>query len=152
MQFHFRVVDPLVDGFLREYQLSSGVTFYDFYRFLCSDLQLQSEFLMSFFTVSDDWEKQMELTLLDMGDSGTELPTVAMNTVRLDDVLTQVGDRLIFCYDIFLNRNLYLQLVGMEEGEVGLLPGKCTKSVGANPAPSPDMTDSVMADFRELYD
>lgn len=152
MQFHFRMVDPLVNDFLREYQMSSGVTFYDFYRFLSADLLLQSEFLMSFFTANEDWEKQMELTLLDMGDSSTELPTVAMNTVRLGDVLTQVGDRLIFCYDIFLNRNLYLQLVDIEEGEVGLLPGKCSKAVGANPAPSPDMAESVLEDLKDLYE
>jgi len=152
MQFHFRMVDPLVNDFLREYQMSSGVTFYDFYRFLSADLLLQSEFLMSFFTANEDWEKQMELTLLDMGDSSTELPTVAMNTVRLGDVMTQVGDRLIFCYDIFLNRNLYLQLVDIEEGEVGLLPGKCLKAVGANPAPSPDMAESVLEDLKDLYE
>ena len=151
MQFHFRMVDPLVGDFLREYLISSGATFYDFYRFLCSDLHLQSEHLMSFYTVSEDWEKQMELTLLDMGDSGTELPTVAMNTVRLGDVLTQVGDRLIFCHDIFLNRNLYVQLIAIEEGDVALLPGKCLKAVGADPAPSPDMEESVLDDLRDLY-
>ena len=33
MQFHFRMVDPLVSDFLREYLISSGATFYDFYRF-----------------------------------------------------------------------------------------------------------------------
>jgi len=107
---------------------------------------------MSFFTANEDWEKLMELTLLDMGDTNTELPVVAMNSLRLCDVLTQVGDRLIFCYDIFLNRNLYLQLVGIKEGEVSLLPGECVKSVGANPAPSPSMEDSVLEDFKTLYE
>ena len=86
-----------------------------------------------------------------MGDSGTELPTVAMNTVRLGDVLTQVGDRLIFCYDIFLNRNLYVQLIAIEEGEVALLPGECLKAIGADPAPSPAMEESVLKDLRDLY-
>ena len=152
MQFHFRMVDPLLSDFLREYLISSEISFYDFYTFLCSDLQLQAESLMSFFTTNEEWEKQLELTLLDMGDSRTQYPTIPMNTVRLCDLLTQVGDQLIFCYDIFLDRNFYLQLVAIDEAKVDGVPGKCIKAIGANPAPSPDMIESVFEDLKDLYE
>lgn len=150
MKLHFRMVDPLAENFVREYLLAPTVTFYDFYRFLCEQLDLPSDLLMSFYIVDDEWEKTAEITLMDMGDSDAEIPSMEMNAITLGDICQREGQRLIFCYDLFLNRSLYLQYLRAEEGSVDLLPGVCIKAEGENPKPSPSMEDTVVADFLEL--
>jgi len=150
MKLHFRMVDPLAEDFVREFLLASTVTFYDFYRFLCDQLDLPSDLLMSFYVVDEAWEKTMEITLMNMEDSDAEIPLVEMNSVTLADVCQHPGQRLIFCYDLFLNRTLYLQYLREEEGSVDLLPGVCIKSQGENPKPSPSMEGTVLDDIREL--
>ncbi len=150
MKLHFRMVDPLAEDFVREFLLAPTVTFYDFYRFLCDQLELPSDLLMSFYVVDEDWEKTMEITLMNMGDSDSEIPLVEMNAVTIGNVCQHLGQRLIFCYDLFLNRTLYLQYLRSEEGDVALLPGECIKSQGANPKPSPSMEGTVLADICEL--
>ncbi len=145
------MVDPLVDGFLREYIVDSEITFLSFHHFLCTDLNLQSEVLMSFFTADDNWEKQLELTLLDMGECDCDIPTLPMENARLCDVLTKPGDHLIFCFDIFLNRALYLQLLEIQQANSPTQSCTCINAQGKPPAPSPSMEDSVLADFNELF-
>lgn len=151
MRLHLRMVDPTNEDFRREYLVSPDATFYDFYRFLCNDLQLPTNVLMSFYKANDYWEKELELTLLDMGDEYSEIPTAAMSELHIRDILQQQGDHLIFCYDIFLNRSFYCVLLDTAPERLETFPAKCIIAEGANPDPSQDMNLSVDADIADFY-
>lgn len=150
MQYIFRVQNPEDPGFLREYSIPSGYTFHEFHKFLQGDLALLGMGIASFYTTKgEDYEPNMELTEMDMGDD-TILPSLQMAEVRVRDLVSGEGDKFLYAFDLLNERALLLDLVRIDrdaEERVGIL---CIRREGENPEPSPDPFVSTLDDIEEV--
>lgn len=133
MIYQFRALSDENDRFARDYQLMYDATLRDFHNFICADLGFDPESMASFFLSDRGWEKLREFTLFDMGgDFGDEAP-LTMDGVTLHEVIEDNGDRLIYTFDIFGDRSLYMEMTGVYKSEDGAAYPRTILSEGDAP-------------------
>ncbi|MEE1099840.1 MAG: hypothetical protein UHY58_07950 [Alistipes sp.] len=115
--FKFRMLSDENDHFVRDYDVLSDMTLYEFHEFIRNSLEYEDN-VVSFFQADDRWEKLREFTLMDMGlDGGDDNSPVAMTDVTLQQIMRHIGDRLIYQFDLFGNRAYYLELIEVERAD-----------------------------------
>lgn len=116
------------EGFFREFELDKNNTLLDFHKTIQEELEYDESQLASFFTTTDKWEKEEEFTLVDMGST-----TTLMEEVIIDEILIEKNQKLIYIFDLFNERVLFIEYLGavprIEDREYPL----CTDSKGASP-------------------
>lgn len=157
MIFQFMVLSDENDRFVRDYRILYNTMLSDFHNHICTDLGFDPCAMASFFESDRQWNKLSEYTLMDMGieeDGAAQM----MSRVALDNLISENGDRLIYTFDVFGNRSLYLEMVGARKAEDGV-QYPCTKcSEGDPPAqfdlnaidPALSVFDDVMEEFADF--
>ncbi len=132
MIYKLRMISAEVKAFLRDYEIDSCATFLDFHKFIQEDLGYEPGQLTSFFMADKNWNKGLELTLLDMqNDAGPA--AIPMESVKLEDLLKERKDRLLYVYDIFADRSLFLELLDIHPQKKGIRYPICSASIGDAP-------------------
>jgi len=114
----FRIQADDQEDFVREVEIKSDQTFKDLHDFIVNNQKLKGDELASFHVANDLWERQQEITLIDMtGDfdkmvnEGDEVQTFyVMSDTRLDQFLTQIDQKLIYEYDFLQMRTFLLEV------------------------------------------
>lgn len=119
MVFKFRMLSDENDYFIREYEVPYDMTLAQFNDYICDDMRFDRDGITSFFTSNALWEKEREFTRLDMSAPGPEddheVP-VPMEHVALGQIIRQNRDRLIFVFDVFGDRALFIELIEAMKG------------------------------------
>ncbi len=153
--FKFRMLSDENDYFIREYEVPGDIKLIEFNDFICDDLRFDKDCVTSFFTSNALWEKEREFTRLDMGAPGNgqeEGIPVPMGDVLLNGIVRRNRDRLIFLFDVFDDRCLYLELIGEKKrtDDVGEYP-RTALSRGDSPkqfdSGKSGIFDDMMGDF-----
>ncbi len=114
MVFKFRLLSHEIKDFVRDIEITAKQTFFDFHKAIQDDLNFDSSQIASFYLTNQLWEKEMEFILFDMSDvPNTAL--VAMDRARLRDYIKDPKQRLIYVFDIFNERALFIELVDTQE-------------------------------------
>lgn len=154
MIFRFRMLSDENDYFVREYEVPCDMNLSEFNDFICGDLRFDKEGITSFFTSNALWEKEREFTRVDMSAPGPEddheVP-IPMGNVILNQIIHQNHDRLIFLFDVFGDRGLFLELTAMGKQEDGTDYPRITLSRADAPkqydAGNGFAFDDMMSDF-----
>ena len=72
MVFRFKLVSDEVNSFSREIEIDSDSTFLALRNAILESVDFSKDELDSFFLCNDDWEKEEEITLEDMGSSSDQ--------------------------------------------------------------------------------
>lgn len=132
MIYKFRMISGDEKAFLREYEIPCNETFLSFHKFIQKDLGYDTTQLASFFITDEQWNKGLELTLIDMeNDAG--LAAIPMESVKLSDMLKNKKDRLLYVYDIFTDRCFFIELSGISQPSPEVRYPICKASVGTPP-------------------
>ncbi len=160
MIFRFKMLSDESDTFVRDYEVAYDMPLVDFHNFICADLKFDNSQMASFFTSDAMWGKLHEYTLLDMGEGiGEEIPSTPMDGIKVDHLIRENHDRLIYLFDMFGDRALYLELMGTYPAETGTKYPRCIASEGAAPdqfdaaaseGGDGSIFDEVMADFNDF--
>jgi hypothetical protein len=106
----FRIISDEDPGFLRDLVIEDSDTFLDFHRVLQKDLDFDPTQLASFFITNESWEKQKEITLIDMMQD-PRVETLTMGEVTLGEFITEVNQRMIYVFDFFSERAFFMELI-----------------------------------------
>lgn len=115
MVYKFRLLSDEVKDFVRDVELLSDQTFYDFHRILTYDLHYDKSQIASFFLSNTNWEKLLEITLFDMSENGNNPDIHVMDQTRLSEFLDEEKQRLLYIFDFFNERLLFIELIGISE-------------------------------------
>lgn len=157
MIFQFRILSDENDAFVRDYRILYNATLLDLHNHICADLRFDPHAMASFFESDRQWNKLSEYTLMDMGIE-EEGAAQIMSGVALNHLISENGDRLIYTFDIFGDRSLYLEMVGAHKSEDGA-EYPCTTRSNGNPPAQFDMNaldsnlsvfDDVMEEFADF--
>jgi hypothetical protein len=110
MIYLFRVVSDEDQNFYRDVVAEGSDTFLELHQALQKDLGYDANQLASFFITNEMWEKQKEITLIDMMQD-PNLGTTTMEQVTLEEFLTEINQRMIYVYDFFAERAFFIELI-----------------------------------------
>lgn len=116
MIYHFLLLSDEVDHFVREIEIDSEASFFTFQNAILDAVNYTKDEITSFFICSDEWEKKQEITLMDMGKDASE-DTFLMDETKLEDLIEDEGQRLIFIFDNLTERAFFIELIN-------IIPGK----------------------------
>lgn len=132
MVYKFRLISDEVDDFLREIQIDSEASFYDLHEAILKCTGYKDDQMTSFFICDDDWEKETEITLEDMGYSSSEEDTYIMRETHLDELLEDEKQKLIYVFDPMTERVFFIELSEIITGK-DLEKAVCTRKEGIAP-------------------
>ena len=98
MVYRFTIISDEVDDFIREIQIDSEATFFEFHEAILKSAGYKDDQMTSFFLCDDGWEKEQEITLEDMGTSSDE-DCYIMRETPLSELVEDEKQRLIYVFD-----------------------------------------------------
>lgn len=108
--YRFSVTMPDNEELERVIDIPGDYTFEAFHFAILSAVNFDDSQLASFYVSNQKWEKGKEITLMDMGD---EQAPPTMDSVKLDQMLTEEESRLVYVYDFILLWTFYLELIAI---------------------------------------
>jgi hypothetical protein len=130
MIYKFRIISSENDDFIREVAIDSQSTFLDLNNFILEELGYEKSQVTSFFITDCNWHKETEITLIDMTE-GQNPEIKVMDKTKLGELITEKKQRLLFVFDQFAERSLFLELFAMEDKVIE--KPVCTRRQGKPP-------------------
>lgn len=110
MIYLFRIISDENPDFVRDLVAAGSDTFLDLHITLQKDLGYDPTQLASFFITNHQWEKEQEITLIDMMQD-PEQEAITMEQVTLDEQLSEINQRMLYLYDFFSERAFFIELI-----------------------------------------
>ncbi len=132
MVYKFRIISNESKDFVRDLEILSDQSFYDFHKALVENFHYDKSQIASFFLSNDNWEKEKEFTLFDMSE-GENNNTITMDSTRLSDHIETPKQRLLYLHDFFNDRALFIELVGVLPQEDSVKYPRFTRKCGCPP-------------------
>jgi hypothetical protein len=128
MVYKFVVLSDEDESFVREFEFLDSHTLMDFHTQIQDELEFDKSQMASFYLATDSWEKEEEFTLFDMGTGSS-----TMDDAILEDVIFRKNQKLLYVFDFFNERALFIEYTGetkeLSDREYPL----CTNSKGVPP-------------------
>ena len=143
MVYRFTLISDEVDDFIREIKIDSEATFHDFHEAILKAAGYKNDQLTSFFICDDDWSKNTEITLVEM-DTSSEVDNYIMEDTRLEELLEDEHQKLLFVFDYMTERCFFIELSEIITGKE-MKGAKCTKKAGEAPKQTIDFEEMAAA-------
>lgn len=128
MVYKFVVLSDEDESFVREFEFLDSQTLLDFHNAIQEELEYDKSQMASFYLATDNWEKEEEFTLFDMGAGSS-----TMESAILDEIIFRKNQKLLYVFDFFNDRALFVEYVGeAQESDDRDYPA-CTNSKGIPP-------------------
>ncbi|GHT31159.1 hypothetical protein FACS189434_00410 [Bacteroidia bacterium] len=144
MVYKFVILSDEEDLFSREISIDADSTFLDLHEAILKSVKYDNSQMTSFFLCNDDWEKEQEITLVEM-DTAADYDSVTMDDAVLSDYLDEEGQKLLYVFDYLADRAFFIRLKTIETGK-HLDKALVTKSEGNAPKQTVDFDE----DFSKL--
>jgi len=131
MIFKFLLLSDEVDDFKREIQIDADATFFDLQKAIIESVDYKEGEMTSFFICDDNWEKEKEITLVEMDTSSDEDSFVMENCI-LNDFMEDEGQKLMYVFDYMTERAFFMDLVEIITGK-SMQKAKCILAEGNPP-------------------
>jgi hypothetical protein len=142
MVYKFRILSDEVDNFTREIAISSEASFLDLHNAILKSVGYSADQMTSFFICNDDWEKETEITLIEM-DSNPEVDSWVMEGTKLSDLIEDEGQKLLYVFDYLTERSFFLEAYQVVPGKDIAAP-KCILSEGDAPAQTVEFEEAAL--------
>ncbi|NDV46782.1 hypothetical protein D0T49_06950 [Paludibacter sp. 221] len=131
MVYKFTILSDEVDDFVRVINIDAEATFFDLHEAILDSVNYTKDQMTSFFLCSDDWEREQEITLIEM-DTDSEYDNLVMDSTVLEDYITDEKQKLQYVFDIVSDRAFFIELGEIATGK-NLDKAKCTVKDGDAP-------------------
>ena len=142
MVYRFTIISDEVDNFRREIQINSDATFLDLHNAILKSVGYPNDQMTSFFICDDNWEKETEITVEDMG-TRSDMDSWIMEETPLNELLEDEKQHLLYIFDPLADRAFFMELSEIITGK-SLDEAVCTKTMGEAPQHVLDF-DQLMA-------
>ena len=131
MVYRFTLISDEVDDFVREIKIDSEATFFEFHEAILKAAGYKDDQMTSFFICDDNWEKEQEITLEDMGGYSDE-DSYIMKETALSELVEDEKQRLLYVFDPLTERVFFIELSEIEYGK-DIERAVCTRKEGQAP-------------------
>lgn len=140
MVFNIVILSDEVDDFRREISIDAEATFLELNDAIMKSCNYKNDQMTAFYLCDDDWEREQEITMVDMNDDPKQEPAPLMERTHLSDLISEEEAnheaKLMFLFDTMCERFLYMQIKSVEshkhlmKPEVTVSKGKAPKQEG----------------------
>ena len=141
MIYKFRLLSDESEDFRRDIEIDSEASFFELHKAILSSVNYPDDQMTSFFICNDNWIKEVEITLEDMGSRSDEDNYVMVDTI-IGDLVEEEKQHLMYVFDPLADRVFFIELSKIEFGK-DLDAPRCVKSLGNAPSQLIDF-DSLM--------
>ena len=106
-----------VDAFKRVFEADAEATFFDLHKAILDSVGYTDDQMTSFFLCNAEWEREQEVTLVEMPDTDT-YDNMTMEATRLSDLLTEPKQRLIYVFDPMMDRYFFGSVTAIKSGNM----------------------------------
>ena len=131
-----RIILDAEEDIFRDIEIEGDSTLEDFHNAITQAFGFGGQEMASFYTCDDEWNQDEEIALFDMSENGSDLRL--MNTVLVEDMLTEDTPKLIYVYDFLSMWTFFVELADVVEKEVGKSYPNILFSFGEIPDSPPD--------------
>jgi hypothetical protein len=128
MVYKFVVLSDEDESFVREFEFLDSHTLMDFHNTVQDELEFDKSQMASFYLATDNWEKEEEFTLFDMGTGSS-----TMEVAVLEDIIFRKNQKLLYVFDFFNERGLFVEFTGESKEDDHREYPSCTNSKGIAP-------------------
>jgi hypothetical protein len=116
---------------MREISINSDANFSELHEAILNSVNYDSGAITSFFICNDEWEKEQEITLIEM-DTDSDVDSYVMSETSIDEFVEDVHQKLLYVFDFLSDRAFFIELKEIILGE-DLDEAECTASIGDAP-------------------
>lgn len=131
MIYKFILVSDEEADFMREISISSEASFLELHEAILDSVNYEGGAITSFFTCSDDWEKEQEITLIEM-DTDSDVDSYVMSETPISELVTDEHQKLLYVFDFLSDRAFFIELKEIVFGQ-DIDAAECTASLGDAP-------------------
>lgn len=158
MVYKFKLVSDEVSNFAREIEIDSESSFLQLRNVILDSVDYTKDELDSFFICDDDWTRNEEITLEDMGSSSDQ-DVWLMDDTPLSEFIEEEGQKVMFMFDYMTERSFFMELKEIVPGR-SLLDPICTMKRGKAPKQESELLENelnstsplIKEDIDEFYD
>ncbi len=107
----FRVIMDTEQDVFRDLEIAADQNFMQLHKAILSAFQFTEGEMASFYLSDENWEKGMEIPLMDMGEG-----QVAMENTALSEMVVAAGDKLLYVYDFMRMWIFYVEVLELKQG------------------------------------
>lgn len=141
MIYKFVIVSDESDNFKLQIAIDSTATFMELRNIILDSAGYSKEQMDSFYICDDEWNKEKEVTCIDM-DSDSDEDIWIMDDTQLDELIEDEGQRLKFVFDYMTERYFKVKLKEVIPGK-SLHDPLCERKAGTPPAENVDITEFI---------
>lgn len=139
MVYKFKLVSDEVSNFSREIEIDANSSFLQLRNAILDSVDYSKDDIDSFFLCDDEWQKQEEITLEDMGSSSDQ-DIWLMEDTPLNELIEEEGQKLIFVFDYMTERSFFMEMKEAIPGRT-LSEPICTVKRGKAPEQTVDLDE-----------
>ncbi|HKK69164.1 MAG TPA: hypothetical protein VJ946_13165 [Bacteroidales bacterium] len=111
----FRILSPENPKFIRDIDIPDEKRFYDLHMGIQAACNYDYSQMTSFYLSNQNWEKLREISMMPMEEQNTEEAPLNMKYTLIKDKLQKKGQRLLYLFDFFSVRMMFIELVNIRK-------------------------------------
>lgn len=151
MVYKIRVILNTEEDVIRDIAIHSGSSLEDLHNSITNSFGFTGDQMASFYRSDDTWVQGEEHPLFDMGEGRDR--KIQMSEIKLEDVLKQANDKMIYVYDFFNMWSFYVELIENDFEHSNIELPALLLSLGVVPTNAPEIyfesEDLSTDDFSE---
>lgn len=132
MVYKFKLVSDEVSNFSREIEIDANASFLQLRNAILDSVDYTKDDIDSFFLCDDEWNREEEITLEDMGSSSDQDIWI-MEDTPLNELIEDEGQKLVFVFNYLTERSFFMEMKEAIPGRT-LSDPICTVKRGKAPA------------------
>lgn len=131
MVYKFLFISDEDTDFMREISIDAEATFFDLHNAILDAVKYDKDAMTSFFICNEDWEKEQEITLVEM-DTSADVDNYVMDQTPLEELLQDEHQKILYVFDYISDRAFFMELKEIIPGQ-HLAAALCTAQIGEAP-------------------
>jgi hypothetical protein len=115
MIYSIRILSGEADDFLLDIAIDGSLTFLALHQFIQEKLNFDPMQLASFFITDREWNKETEITLVDMMVEG-QYEIHVMEKTLIEYFISDNKQRMLYIFDLFAERAFFMEVFNITDG------------------------------------
>jgi hypothetical protein len=109
MIYKFVILSDEIDDFRRDILIDSDATFFELHEAILESVGYTKDQMTSFFICDEEWNKEKEITLVEMDTSADE-DNYVMDSTQLNDLVEEERQKLLYVFEYLTERSFFMEL------------------------------------------